>query len=109
MAQLKETNNGTRTGRFSKSPSTDPYVLVLVIDDFKLEKCVDGLFDSFARLDSRIYSVGQTAANVGDHLQVKMLKKEHKKAEEHEKAKDRDPNNLISSTITSSIQSFSVM
>ncbi|XP_057800234.1 DNA gyrase subunit A, chloroplastic/mitochondrial-like isoform X2 [Salvia miltiorrhiza] len=80
VENLKETNNGTRTGRFSKSPSTDPYLLVLVIDDFKLEKCLDGLFDSFARLDSRIYSVGQTAANVGDHLQ--MLKMEHKKAEE---------------------------
>jgi len=31
---------------------------------------VDGLFDSFARLDSRISSVGQTAAKIGDHLQV---------------------------------------
>ncbi|XP_042506058.1 exocyst complex component SEC10b-like isoform X2 [Macadamia integrifolia] len=35
----------------------------------KLEKGVDGLFDSFARLDSRISSVGQTAAKIGDHLQ----------------------------------------
>ncbi|XP_043714993.1 exocyst complex component SEC10b-like isoform X2 [Telopea speciosissima] len=34
-----------------------------------LEKGVDGLFDSFARLDSRISSVGQTAAKIGDHLQ----------------------------------------
>lgn len=32
---------------------------------------MDGLFDSFARLDSRISSVGQTAAKIGDHLQVK--------------------------------------
>lgn len=31
---------------------------------------MDGLFDSFARLDSRISSVGQTAAKIGDHLQV---------------------------------------
>ncbi|XP_071741911.1 exocyst complex component SEC10b-like [Rutidosis leptorrhynchoides] len=31
--------------------------------------CVNGLFDSFARLDSRIFSVGQTAAKIGDHLQ----------------------------------------
>lgn len=37
----------------------------------QLEKGVDGLFDSFARLDSRISSVGQTAAKIGDHLQVK--------------------------------------
>lgn len=37
---------------------------------FQLEKGVDGLFDSFARLDSRISSVGQTAAKIGDHLQV---------------------------------------
>lgn len=176
MAQMKETKNGTRPGRFSKSPSADPYPLVLDIDDFKgdfsfdalfgnlvndllpsyleeedtsevngatdampnghlrtssdtakaaqvlsnpffpevdgllslfknscmqlidlrkqidqklyndkkevsaqdskhrktlseLEKGVDGLFDSFSRLDSRISSVGQTAAKIGDHLQ----------------------------------------
>lgn len=37
---------------------------------FQLEKGVDGLFDSFARLDSRISSVGQTAAKIGDQLQV---------------------------------------
>jgi len=37
---------------------------------FQLEKGVDGLFDSFARLDSRISSVGQTAAKIADHLQV---------------------------------------
>lgn len=36
----------------------------------QLEKGVDGLFDSFARLDLRISSVGQTAAKIGDHLQV---------------------------------------
>ncbi|KAF7801284.1 exocyst complex component SEC10b [Senna tora] len=35
----------------------------------ELEKGVDGLFDSFARLDSRISSVGQTAAKIGDQLQ----------------------------------------
>lgn len=35
----------------------------------ELEKGVDGLFDSFSRLDSRISSVGQTAAKIGDHLQ----------------------------------------
>ncbi|XP_057788156.1 exocyst complex component SEC10b-like [Salvia miltiorrhiza] len=35
----------------------------------ELEKRVDVLFDSFARLDSRISSVGQTAAKIGDHLQ----------------------------------------
>lgn len=35
----------------------------------ELEKGVDGLFSSFARLDSRISSVGQTAAKIGDHLQ----------------------------------------
>ncbi|CDP13409.1 unnamed protein product [Coffea canephora] len=35
----------------------------------ELEKGVDGLFNSFARLDSRISSVGQTAAKIGDHLQ----------------------------------------
>ncbi|PHT55132.1 Exocyst complex component SEC10 [Capsicum baccatum] len=35
----------------------------------QLEKGVDGLFDSFARLDLRISSVGQTAAKIGDHLQ----------------------------------------
>ncbi|KAJ8435918.1 hypothetical protein Cgig2_013265 [Carnegiea gigantea] len=35
----------------------------------ELERGVDGLFDSFARLDSRISSVGQTAAKIGDHLQ----------------------------------------
>ncbi|GLT47745.1 hypothetical protein SLA2020_214110 [Shorea laevis] len=35
----------------------------------ELEKGVDGLFDSFVRLDSRISSVGQTAAKIGDHLQ----------------------------------------
>ncbi|KAK6920074.1 Exocyst complex component Sec10-like [Dillenia turbinata] len=35
----------------------------------ELEKGVDSLFDSFARLDSRISSVGQTAAKIGDHLQ----------------------------------------
>jgi len=39
---------------------------------FQLEKGVDGLFDSFARLDSRISSVGQTAAKIGDHLQVRL-------------------------------------
>ncbi|CAK9156719.1 unnamed protein product [Ilex paraguariensis] len=37
--------------------------------NFQLEKGVDGLFNSFARLDSRISSVGQTAAKIGDHLQ----------------------------------------
>ncbi|KAI4369865.1 hypothetical protein MLD38_018263 [Melastoma candidum] len=35
----------------------------------ELEKGVDGLFGSFARLDSRISGVGQTAAKIGDHLQ----------------------------------------
>ena len=40
---------------------------------FQLEKGVDGLFDSFARLDTRISSVGQTAAKIGDHLQVKFF------------------------------------
>jgi hypothetical protein len=40
---------------------------------FQLEKGVDGLFDSFARLDTRISSVGQTAAKIGDHLQVKLF------------------------------------
>ncbi|KAK4351211.1 hypothetical protein RND71_030524 [Anisodus tanguticus] len=35
----------------------------------QLEKGVDDLFDSFARLDLRISSVGQTAAKIGDHLQ----------------------------------------
>lgn len=37
----------------------------------QLEKGVDALFGSFSRLDSRISSVGQTAAKIGDHLQVK--------------------------------------
>ena len=36
---------------------------------------MDGLFDSFARLDSRISSVGQTAAKIGDHLQVLYFKR----------------------------------
>ena len=36
----------------------------------QLERGVDGLFESFARLDSRISTVGQTAAKIGDHLQV---------------------------------------
>uniref|UniRef100_A0A0D6R2M0 Exocyst complex component Sec10 n=1 Tax=Araucaria cunninghamii TaxID=56994 RepID=A0A0D6R2M0_ARACU len=36
---------------------------------FELEKGVDGLFESFGRLDSRISVVGQTAAKIGDHLQ----------------------------------------
>ncbi|KAK9068325.1 hypothetical protein SSX86_012436 [Deinandra increscens subsp. villosa] len=35
----------------------------------ELEKGVDGIFNSFARLDYRISSVGQTAAKIGDHLQ----------------------------------------
>lgn len=39
----------------------------------QLEKGVDGLFQSFARLDSRISSVGQTAAKIGDHLQVNFV------------------------------------
>ncbi|KAI4355142.1 hypothetical protein L6164_003942 [Bauhinia variegata] len=42
----------------------------------ELEKGVDGLFTSFARLDSRISSVGQTAAKIGDHLQSADLQKE---------------------------------
>ncbi|KAJ4953239.1 hypothetical protein NE237_030071 [Protea cynaroides] len=37
---------------------------------YELEKGVDGLFDSFARLDSRISSVRQTDAKIGDHLQI---------------------------------------
>lgn len=41
--------------------------------NIQLEKGVDGLFDSFSRLDSRISSVGQTAAKIGDHLQVKLV------------------------------------
>lgn len=45
---------------------------IIVFPSFwlQLEKGVDGLFDSFARLDTRISSVGQTAAKIGDHLQV---------------------------------------
>nr|XP_043633310.1 exocyst complex component SEC10a-like [Erigeron canadensis] len=35
----------------------------------EIEKGVDGIFKSFARLDTRISSVGQTAAKIGDHLQ----------------------------------------
>lgn len=34
---------------------------------------MDGLFESFARLDGRISSVGQTAAKIGDHLQVTLV------------------------------------
>uniref|UniRef100_A0A3Q7IEC5 Exocyst complex component Sec10 n=1 Tax=Solanum lycopersicum TaxID=4081 RepID=A0A3Q7IEC5_SOLLC len=41
----------------------------LVEQKRQLEKGVDGLFGSFARLDSRISSVGHTAAKIGDHLQ----------------------------------------
>lgn len=41
--------------------------------DVQLEKGIGGLFDSFARLDSRISSVGQTAAKIGDHLQVNIV------------------------------------
>lgn len=40
---------------------------------FQLEKGVDGLHQSFQRLDTRISSVGQTAAKIGDHLQVKFF------------------------------------
>ncbi|XP_030938016.1 uncharacterized protein LOC115963225 isoform X4 [Quercus lobata] len=40
----------------------------------ELEKGVDGLFGSFARLDSRISSVGLTAAKI-DHLQGNHLHK----------------------------------
>jgi hypothetical protein len=36
----------------------------------ELEKGVERLFESFSRLDSRISGVGQTAARIGDHLQV---------------------------------------
>jgi len=36
----------------------------------QLEKGVERLFESFSRLDSRISGVGQTAARIGDHLQV---------------------------------------
>lgn len=36
---------------------------------------MDGLFESFARLDGRISSVGQTAAKIGDHLQVKLTRR----------------------------------
>jgi hypothetical protein len=36
----------------------------------QLEKGVEILFQSFGRLDSRISGVGQTAARIGDHLQV---------------------------------------
>eukprot|EP00271_Cylindrocystis_brebissonii_P012665 TRINITY_DN3160_c0_g1_i1.p1 TRINITY_DN3160_c0_g1~~TRINITY_DN3160_c0_g1_i1.p1 ORF type:complete len:828 (+),score=228.71 TRINITY_DN3160_c0_g1_i1:254-2737(+) len=35
----------------------------------KLERGVEGLHDSFERLDTRISGVGQTAARIGDHLQ----------------------------------------
>lgn len=41
----------------------------------QLEKGVDGLFGSFSRLDSRISSVGQTAAKIGDHLQVNPVRR----------------------------------
>jgi hypothetical protein len=45
-------------------------IIVFSLFLLQLEKGVDGLFDSFARLDTRISSVGQTAAKIGDHLQV---------------------------------------
>lgn len=48
-------------------------ILPVTLSPLQLEKGVDGLYDSFARLDSRISSVGQTAAKIGDHLQVKCL------------------------------------
>lgn len=51
--------------------TTQLFAFVFFLCDAQLEKRVDGLFDSFARLDSRISSVGQTAAKIGDHLQVK--------------------------------------
>lgn len=53
----------------------DVLLTIAVSFSFKiqLEKGVDGLFDSFSRLDSRISSVGQTAAKIGDHLQVKLV------------------------------------
>ncbi|KAK3005129.1 hypothetical protein RJ639_017853 [Escallonia herrerae] len=52
---------------FNKSWTYDSHSVLMCIS--QLEKGVDGLFDSFARLDSRISSVGQTAAKIGDHLQ----------------------------------------
>lgn len=54
----------------SFSSKLDNTLVAFPIVFFQLEKGVDGLFDSFARLDSRISSVGQTAAKIGDHLQV---------------------------------------
>ncbi|KAM4071588.1 hypothetical protein ACB094_11G071900 [Castanea mollissima] len=91
---MKESRNEMKNDRTSKSSSVSSLPLILDVDDFKidgrlynlkkevsiqdskhrktlaeLEKGVDGLFGSFARLDSRISSVGQTAAKIGDHLQ----------------------------------------
>lgn len=48
-------------------------LIVFIYMFYQLEKGVDGLFESFARLDSRISSVGQTAAKIGDHLQVNFV------------------------------------
>ena len=39
----------------------------------QLDNGVSGLFESFSRLDSRISGVGQTAARIGDHLQVSLF------------------------------------
>ena len=39
----------------------------------QLQDGVEALTESFDRLDSRVASVGQTAAKIGDHLEVKTI------------------------------------
>ncbi len=36
----------------------------------QLEEGIESLYRSFNGLDARVSSVGQTAANIGEHLQV---------------------------------------
>lgn len=36
LNQMKESSDGTKTARFTKSSSAEPYPLVLDIDDFKV-------------------------------------------------------------------------
>lgn len=39
----------------------------------QLQHGVEDLTESFDRLDSRVASIGQTAAKIGDHLEVPTL------------------------------------
>ncbi|XLS80561.1 hypothetical protein HN51_046392 [Arachis hypogaea] len=65
-----DSDNGSESDESDGGDAVEAAAAALAAE---LERGVGVLLDGFARLDSRISSVGQRAAKIGDHLQLEVL------------------------------------